>query len=120
MANLTNFDSERLCKYHETLLEKLIELPDRSIEIEQRRSEIIAELARRAEKNEFIRPKQGLLSFSGYRVGRTEGKKEEFRRKTLTKIFEEETIPIIGSLLYLKERWKASQKDRNNLLDSES
>lgn len=112
MANLTNFDSERLCKYHETLLEKLIELPDRSIEIEQRRSEIIAELARRAEKNEFIRPKQGLLSFYGYRVGRTQGKKEEFRRKTLTKIFEEETIPIIGSLLYVEEWGEPNSPER--------
>lgn len=46
MPDLTKFDSERLCKYHETLLEKLIEMPDRSIEIEKRRSEIIDELAR--------------------------------------------------------------------------
>ena len=29
MPDLTKFDSERLCKYHETLLERLIELPDR-------------------------------------------------------------------------------------------
>ena len=121
MPDLTKFDSERLCKYHETLLERLIELPDRSVEIEQRRSEIITELARRAEKNEFIRPKNGLLSFYGYRVGWTEGKKEEFRRKIHTKIYEEETLPIIGSLLYIKE-WgepnssKRLQKMKNCLI----
>ncbi len=41
-----------------------------------------------------------------------DGKKEEFRRKTLTKIFEEETLPIIGSLLYIKEWGESKSPER--------
>ena len=112
MPDLKKFDSERLCKYHETLLERLIEMPHRHVDIEKRRADIITELVRRAEKSEFIRPKQGLLSFYGYRVGRAQGKKEEYRRKVLTKIYQEETLPIIGSLLYVKEWGEPKSPER--------
>jgi len=112
MPNLKNFDSERLCTYHEVLIEREIEKPERLDEINLRRSEIKAELERRAKKNEFIRPKAGMLSFYGYRVGRTQGKKQDYRRKTLTKIFHEQDLPIIGSLMYVKEWGEPQSPER--------
>ena len=103
MKDFSEYDSERLCSYHEKLIDRGHQLPERIIEIEQRRSEILIELEKRAKKNEFVRPQQGLLSFYGYRVGSAQGKKENSRRATLKKIFYEEKLPIIGSLAYVKE-----------------
>ena len=112
MPNLKNFDSERLCNYHEKLIDREIEKPERLDEINVRRSEIRAELERRALKNEFVRPKAGMLSFYGYRVGRTRGKMQDHRRKTLIKIYQEQNLPIIGSLLYVKEWGEPQSPER--------
>ena len=112
MPDLKKWDSERLCNYHEKLIDREIEKPERLDEINVRRSEIRAELERRALKNEFIRPKAGMLSFYGYRVGRTNGKKQDYRRKTLTKIYQEQNLPIIGRLLYVQEWGEPESNER--------
>ena len=103
MPDFSTWNSERLCSYHEKLIERLIEHPDRSEEIEKRRLEILVELENRASNLEFVRPAQGLLSFYGYRVGTTDGRTESFRRQTLAKIYFEKKLPLIGSLAYVEE-----------------
>ena len=76
MPDLKKKNTEDLCKYHGILLERLDELPERASEIKERLQEIYTEVERRANNEEFVRPNQGLLSFYGYHVGSTDGKRE--------------------------------------------
>lgn len=118
MPDLTKFNSDRLCSYHEKLIERLIEKPELANEIEKRRKEIIAELERRSKLDDFVRPAEGMLSFYGYHVGSTLGRSEDFRREVLSKIFHEKNLPLVGSLSYVEEWGASSSKKRLNKINN--
>ena len=118
MPDLKKKNTEDLCKYHIILLERLDELPERASEIKERLQEIHTELERRAYNEEFVRPNQGLLSFYGYHVGSTDGKREGFRRKILIKIFKEEKLPLVGSFEYIDEWGEPESIKRLNKINN--
>lgn len=108
------FDSERLSKAYQSLIDKQLREsePCRKKTLERRISVIKMELRKRYERKEVAgTPKKGLLATMGYHVGEIAGIRTEFRRKLLSEIVEG-PILWVGDWAYMSEWGSEGSKTR--------
>ena len=108
------FDSERLSKAYQSLLDKEVREsePNRKKTLERRISVIKMELRERYDRKEVAgTPKKGLLATMGYHVGEIAGIRTEFRRRLLSEIVEG-PILWVGDWAYMSEWGSEGSKTR--------
>ena len=108
------FDSERLSKAYQSLIDKELRESERSRKktLERRIAVIKTELRKRYERKELAgTPEKGLLATMGYRVGEIAGLRSEFRRRLLSEIVEG-PILWVGDWAYMSEWGSDGSKTR--------